>query len=70
MRVSFIVAAAFAATTTLADAQVIARGYSRSSDDDRAALGINTATSGTKRDTLGLLIVSVVVGSPAEKAGL
>ena len=42
----------------------------RSSDDeDRAVLGINTGSSGD-RDTLGLLIMSVTPGSPAEKAGL
>lgn len=40
-----------------------------STDDDRAALGISTGTSG-KRDTLGLLIESVMPGSPADKAGL
>ena len=38
-------------------------------NDDRAALGINTGTSG-KRDTLGLLIESVTPNSPADKAGL
>ena len=43
--------------------------YKSSSDDDRAALGVNTTASG-RRDTLGLLIQSVVPGSPAEKAGL
>src|SRR5687768_112528 len=36
----------------------------------RAALGINTSMSGTRRDTLGLLITSIVRGGPAEKAGL
>ena len=39
-------------------------------DTPRAALGINTSTSGTRRDTLGLLITSIVRGGPAEKAGL
>ena len=38
-------------------------------DSDRAYLGVSTG-GGTKRDTLGLLIESVVTGSPAEKAGL
>ena len=38
-------------------------------DEDRAVLGINTGSSGD-RDTLGLLIMSVTPGSPAEKAGL
>jgi S1-C subfamily serine protease len=46
------------------------RTYYRSSgNDDRAALGVNTTASG-RRDTLGLLIQSVVPNSPAEKAGL
>ncbi|MBW8769541.1 MAG: PDZ domain-containing protein [Gemmatimonadetes bacterium] len=36
----------------------------------RAALGINTSSTGTLRDTLGLLVSSVVRGGPAEKAGL
>ena len=39
-------------------------------DTPRAALGINTSMSGTQRDTLGLLITSIVRGGPAEKAGL
>ena len=42
----------------------------RSDDAPRAALGINTSMSGTRRDTLGLLITSIVRGGPAEKAGL
>jgi C-terminal processing protease CtpA/Prc len=47
------------------------RTFYRSSSDenDRAALGVNTTASG-RRDTLGLLIESVVADSPAEKAGL
>jgi serine protease Do len=36
----------------------------------RAALGINTSSTGTRRDTLGLLISQIVRGGPAEKAGL
>jgi S1-C subfamily serine protease len=39
-------------------------------DTPRAALGINTSSTGTRRDTLGLLITSIVRGGPAEKAGL
>lgn len=38
--------------------------------EHRAALGIGTTTTGTLRDTLGLLITSITKGSPAEKAGL
>ena len=41
-----------------------------SEEKPRAALGINTSSSGTPRDTLGVLITSVVRGGPAEKAGL
>ena len=41
-----------------------------SEEKPRAALGINTSSSGTRRDTLGVLITSVVRGGPAEKAGL
>jgi len=36
----------------------------------RAALGISTSSTGTLRDTLGLLVSSVLRGGPAEKAGL
>ena len=38
--------------------------------DSRALLGIEVSMSGTSRDTLGVLVSSVVAGSPAEKAGL
>jgi serine protease Do len=41
----------------------------RTEDGDRPFLGI-TMSSGSKRDTLGILIASVTPGSPAEKAGL
>ncbi|HET7585685.1 MAG TPA: PDZ domain-containing protein [Gemmatimonadaceae bacterium] len=41
----------------------------RTDDDARAVLGISTS-SGGERDTLGLLIVSIEPGSPAEQAGL
>ena len=47
------------------------RGFMLDRDDTpRAALGINTSMSGTRRDTLGLLITSIMRGGPAEKAGL
>ncbi|MES2178844.1 MAG: PDZ domain-containing protein [Gemmatimonadota bacterium] len=39
-------------------------------DDHRAALGVSTSTSGTLRDTLGILVTAITKGSPAEKAGL
>lgn len=38
-------------------------------DSDRAMLGISTSSSG-ERDTLGLLITSIVPDGPADKAGL
>lgn len=39
-------------------------------DDQRAALGISPSTTGTLRDTLGVVVLSVTRGSPAERAGL
>jgi hypothetical protein len=39
-------------------------------DQPRAALGIATAGSASARDTLGLLVSSVVPNSPADKAGI
>lgn len=70
MRSTILVAASIAALAGAVDAQQVYSRVRSGSDDDRAALGINTSTSRTKRDTLGLLITSVVPGSPAEKAGL
>lgn len=47
-----------------------ARTFVRTSaDDDRPVIGVNTASSG-ERDTLGLLIVGVTPGGPAERAGI
>ncbi|HKP16740.1 MAG TPA: PDZ domain-containing protein [Gemmatimonadaceae bacterium] len=47
------------------------RTFTYDSDENpRAALGVNTSSTGTRRDTLGLLITSIVRGGPAEKAGL
>ena len=39
-------------------------------DEPRAALGISTAGSTSERDTLGLLVSTVMPNSPAEKAGI
>lgn len=39
-------------------------------DEPRAALGITTSGSSTARDTLGLLVASVIANSPAERAGI
>jgi S1-C subfamily serine protease len=38
--------------------------------DTRVALGIEVSISGTGRDTLGVLVSSVVSGSPADRAGI
>ena len=44
--------------------------YSIGDDAPRAVLGVTTGTSGSKRDTLGLLVSVVAPGGPAEKAGI
>jgi serine protease Do len=47
-----------------------ARAFSlRAGDENRAVLGITTST-GSARDTLGVLVSSVAPGGPAEKAGI
>jgi predicted metalloprotease with PDZ domain len=38
--------------------------------EHRAALGVSTRSTGSLRDTLGLLVSAVTAGSPAERAGL
>jgi hypothetical protein len=48
------------------DAVQVARSEARS---ERAMIGVSTS-SGSKRDTLGVLVSSVTEGGPAEKAGL
>lgn len=77
-----IVSIAIPATLALAStafAQAEARAYriepgrgfsfSTSEDGDRAVIGVTTST-GSARDTLGVLISSVTAGGPAEKAGI
>ena len=44
--------------------------YSREDADDRPALGLSIQSSGSRRDTLGVLIVSVGDSTPAAAAGL
>jgi hypothetical protein len=46
-----------------------ASAFFRTSDQNRAVLGIGT-TSGGMRDTLGLLVTEVTSGGPADKAGI
>lgn len=43
---------------------------SRSDMDDRPALGIGIGSAGSRRDTLGVLIISVQDSTPAARAGL
>jgi S1-C subfamily serine protease len=38
--------------------------------DDRPALGLSLSATGSRRDTLGMLVVRVATDGPAEKAGL
>lgn len=70
--------AATALLTGRADAQQVrvqrgpelARAYAFStSEENRAVIGVTTST-GSARDTLGVLVTSVTPGGPAEKAGI
>jgi predicted metalloprotease with PDZ domain len=53
----------------LAAQQVRLYSSSQPAGGDRAMLGISTS-SGSKRDTLGVLVSSITEGGPADKAGL
>ena len=48
----------------------ITSGNRRGFDGDRAALGISLGGNGSRRDTLGILVVGVADDSPAAKAGI
>jgi S1-C subfamily serine protease len=70
--------AATAVCSSIAGAQAEARtyrieprafGFSFDDDQNRAVIGITTST-GSVRDTLGVLVSSVTAGGPAEKAGI
>lgn len=39
-------------------------------DDQRPAIGVMLSSTGSKRDTIGVFVEQVVVGGPAEKAGV
>jgi Periplasmic protease len=54
-------------TVALSDLNDTWASFSRS---DRATLGINLAVTGSKRDTLGVFVLSVDESGPAEKAGI
>ena len=65
------VASAQGATRVRVTEPSVARAYTIDREPEhRAALGVGTTTTGTLRDTLGLMITSITKGSPAEKAGL
>jgi S1-C subfamily serine protease len=68
------VAAAAAAQSPCAmrilSAATVGRGLRVDDARSSAAIGITTASGGTVRDTLGVLVSTVTAGSPAEKAGI
>ena len=43
--------------------------YAFGDDENRAVIGVSTST-GSKRDTLGVLVTAVTAGGPAERAGI
>src|SRR5688572_23254906 len=46
-----------------------AYGFMTEADDTRAVIGVSTST-GSARDTLGVLVSAVTPGGPAERAGI
>ena len=69
MRAPLLVRSAFAAALIVAASTATAQ-IATTDPDPRTRLGIEVSMSGTSRDTLGLLVSSVVSGSPADQAGL
>jgi hypothetical protein len=69
MRAPLLVRSAFAAAL-IVTASTAAAQTPTTDPDPRTRLGIEVSMSGTSRDTLGLLVSSVVSGSPADQAGL
>ena len=56
---------------TIAAADLPSRRKARDVDpEDRPVLGLGLGTSGSKRDTLGVFVSSVMESGPAEKAGI
>jgi len=60
---------ALAAPLAAQQTRIITREATQIATGSRAMIGISTS-SGSKRDTLGVLISSITEGGPAEKAGL
>jgi C-terminal processing protease CtpA/Prc len=69
MRAPLLVRSAFAAALIVAASTATAQ-IATTDPDPRTRLGIEVSMSGTSRDTLGLLVSSVISGSPADQAGL
>lgn len=69
MRAQILLRAAIAAAL-LAPLSSTAAQTEGTDPDARALLGIEVSLSGTDRDTLGVLVSSVVSGSPADRAGI
>ena len=66
-------AAMAVAVTTSSSAQSrveVVFGFDGGQEGRRAALGVGTSTTGTVRDTLGVLVMSVTDSGPAGRAGL
>lgn len=59
-----------ARTAPRAEARPAVALFFNSDDSTHAALGVGTSSGMSTRDTLGVLITSIVNGSPADKAGL
>ena len=56
--------------TIPADELPSSRSTSRSAMRARPVIGVSLSSSGSKRDTLGVLVIGVTEGGPAERAGL
>jgi S1-C subfamily serine protease len=69
MRVQTVVRSALAAALIAPPSALLAQAGD-ADPDARALLGIEVSLSGTGRDTLGVLVRSIVPGSPADRAGI